>query len=298
MVEPLRLTVFGAAGQVGAALRRRAGSRDAQVTGFTSTRADIRNADAVRAAIAASAPHVIVNAAAYTAVDKAEEEPALAQAINCDGARNIAVAAKAAGVLLIHISTDYVFDGRKTGAYVETDPTGPMSVYGRTKAAGERAVLETSPQSIVARTSWVHGIEGKNFVKTMLRLAAERDLVRVVDDQHGSPTFADDLADGLIAVAHSIRQPKDYSANRILHMTGGGETTWYGFAQVIAQAAGSRWRARLEPIQTRDYPTSAQRPANSVLDNGVLARAFGIQLPHWDDGLQRMMAGLEAGGRG
>lgn len=298
MAERLRLTVFGAAGQVGSALTRRARVGNADVAGFTSASADIRDLAAVRGAINASAPHVIVNAAAYTAVDKAEEEPALAQAINCDAAAQLAAEAKAAGVPLIHLSTDYVFDGRKTGAYVETDPVAPLSVYGRTKAHGEHAVLDAWPKSIVARTSWVFGIEGKNFVKTMLRLAQEREVVRVVNDQHGCPTFADDLADGLIAVAHSIRQPKDDLASGIYHMTGAGETSWYAFAQAIQRLAGERWKARLEPIPSSDYPTPAHRPANSVLNTGKLARTFGVALPAWADGLERMMSALKAGGRG
>lgn len=297
MAEPLRLTVFGAAGQVGSALARRARVGNADVKGFTSATADIRNLTAVRAAIEASSPHVIVNAAAYTAVDKAEEEPALAQTINCDAAALLAAEAKAAGVPFIHLSTDYVFDGRKHGAYVETDRLAPMSVYGRTKADGECAVLDACPKAIVARTSWVYGLEGKNFVKTMLRLGGERDVVRVVNDQRGCPTFADDLADGLIAVAHSIRQPKDDLASGIYHMSGARETTWYAFAQAIQRLAGERWKAHLEPIPSSDYPTAAHRPANSVLDTGKLARTFGVVLPAWTDGLERMMSGLKAGGR-
>jgi dTDP-4-dehydrorhamnose reductase len=221
----------------------------------------------------------VINAAAYTAVDRAESEQDLAFAINRDGARILAEACATIGLPFIHVSTDYVFDGTKRSPYVETDPVAPVSVYGQSKEAGERAVFEFCPHAMVFRTSWVFGIEGANFVKTMLRLGRERPLLRVVNDQFGCPTFADDLAHALISAAARY-EPGLY------HLAGTGHTTWYGFAREIF---AGHTTPDVEPITTADYPTPAKRPANSVLDCTKARTVLGVELPHWTDGLKRMM---------
>jgi dTDP-4-dehydrorhamnose reductase len=282
----MKLAVFGAAGQLGAALARVGEHRGVAVIGFHRAGADIADAAAVGAALVEADADVAVNAAAYTAVDKAESEPEMAFAVNRDGAANVAAAAAHAGIPVIHISTDYVFDGTKAAAYVEDDPIAPVGIYGRSKAEGEAAVCAANPHAVILRTAWVYGVEGANFVKTMLRLGAERDVLRIVDDQRGCPTFADDLAGGIVSVAGNLGERWG-----TYHLSGGGETTWFGFAGAIfAEAArlGAR-TPRLEPITTADYPTPAKRPANSVLDCTKAKRTFGVELPPWNDGLSRML---------
>ena len=277
----MRIAVFGAAGQLGHALARVGERRGVAVIGFDRASADITDIGAVTAALDHARADAVVNAAAYTAVDKAESEPARAEAVNTNGAGHVAAAAAAIGVPLIHISTDYVFDGAKAGAYVEDDPVAPLGVYGRTKAEGEAAVRAANKDAMIVRTAWVYGLEGANFVKTMLRLAAERDVLRVVNDQRGNPTFADDLAEALLTIA-SRRVRGTY------HLAGGGQTTWFDFARAIFARAPGR-TPRLEPITTAEYPTPARRPANSVLDCTKAKRTFAVELPPWDDGLSRML---------
>jgi dTDP-4-dehydrorhamnose reductase len=276
----VKLAVFGAAGQLGRALARVAAAQEAVVAGFDRATADITSADDVRAALKAAGADAVINAAAYTAVDKAESEPERAFAVNRDGARTLAVEAARLNLPLIHVSTDYVFDGTKHGAYVEDDPIAPLGVYGRSKAEGEAAVRTAHPQAVIVRTAWLYGREGANFVKTMLRLAAERDTLRVVNDQRGCPTYADDLAAGLIAIA-ARAAPGTY------HVTGAGATTWCRFARAILARAPKT--PRLEPITTAEYATPARRPANSVLDCGKAKRTFAVELPPWNDGLSRML---------
>jgi dTDP-4-dehydrorhamnose reductase len=271
----MKVAIFGAAGQVGQALQRVARERLIDVAPFDRAAADITDRSAVREAVAASGASLLINAAAYTAVDRAESEEALAFAINRDGARNLA----SLGVPLIHVSTDYVFDGTKKGAYVETDPVAPLGVYGRSKLEGEHACAN----AMIVRTAWVFGREGANFVKTMLRLGQERDVLRVVNDQRGNPTFADDLAHGLLTMAEKYRPG-------VYHLAGTGTATWYEFACDIFGAAT---RPRVEPITTADYPTPARRPANSVLDCTRAKAEFGVELPHWKDGLKRMLETLQ-----
>lgn len=271
----MTIAVFGAAGQLGHALERVARERCVDIAPFDHAGADITDRDAVREAVRASGARLIINAAAYTAVDRAESEPDRAFAINRDGVRNLA----SLGLPLIHVSTDYVFDGTKKGAYVESDPVAPLGVYGRSKLEGERAAAN----ALIVRTSWVYGREGVNFVKTMLRLGRERDVLRVVNDQRGCPTFADDLADGLLTMAQKYRPG-------LYHLAGSGTATWYDFAREIF---GADTRPRVEPITTAEYPTPARRPANSALD-GTLARIdFGVELPDWKDGLKRMLESLQ-----
>lgn len=253
--------------------------------------------------IAGFAPDVIINAAAYTAVDAAEKDAARAFAVNRDGAAWLAGIAAARNVPFIHVSTDYVFDGTKSAAYVESDATGPLGVYGRSKLEGEQAVLSAHPGAIVCRTAWVYSPYGNNFVKTMLRLAREREELRVVDDQIGNPTSAHDLAAKLLVIALSAPAKPDLAG--IYHVTAQGETSWCGFAREIMRLAGERGHRSVPvlPTTTADYPTPARRPSNSRLDCTKLEKAFGA-LPPWQDSLavtidtllgENADKGLEAG---
>ncbi|QNM83809.1 dTDP-4-dehydrorhamnose reductase [Sphingomonas sabuli] len=239
--------------------------------------------DVIVAAIEAVRPDVIVNAAAYTAVDKAESERDLAFAINERGAGAVARAANRLGVPLIHLSTDYVFSGDKPEPYVESDPTGPTGVYGASKLAGERAVLDAHDNAAVLRTAWVYSPFGGNFVKTMLRLARERDELGIVADQRGNPTSALDIADGVLAVAANLARSDDPALRGTFHMTAGGEATWAEFAEeIFAQSARSGGpSATVNRIATADYPTPARRPANSRLDCSRLREMHGVALPDW-----------------
>lgn len=291
----MRIAVFGAAGQVGRALSRVAAARGIALAAFDRTEANITDATAVNAALARARATVAVNAAAYTAVDKAESEHDRAFAVNRDGAANVAHAAGSLGIHVIHVSTDYVFDGVKRGAYVEDDPVAPLNVYGRSKAAGEDAVRAAGAGAVILRTSWVYGREGANFVKTMLRLGAERDELRVVDDQRGCPTFADDFAEAIVTIAENLPAARGHT----FHLAGAGETSWYGFARAIfAEAARYGLRTpRLQAITAAQYPTPARRPANSVLDCAKAKRVLGVELPPWDDGLSRMLKAHFSGQR-
>lgn len=245
-------------------------------------------AEAVIAAMEAANPDMIVSAAAYTQVDRAEGEPELAFAINEGGARALAQAASRIGVPLVHLSTDYVFDGSKTSPYVERDSPEPTGVYGASKLAGERAVLSEQPNSVVLRTAWVYSPFGSNFVKTMLRLASERAEIAVVDDQRGSPTSALDIADGVLRVATNLCQSDEGTLRGLFHMGGVGDASWAEFAETVfsvSQAAGGP-AASVRPIGTADYPTAAKRPANSRLNSDKLARIHGVRLPQWQSSLK------------
>jgi dTDP-4-dehydrorhamnose reductase len=281
------VAVFGAKGQLGSALARRARARNVKLALFGRDDADITDLNAVQAALRDGGIGVAINAAAYTAVDKAESEPERAFAINRDGAANLAQACATLGARLIHVSTDYVFDGSKADAYRESDAIAPLGVYGHSKAEGESAVVSMAPDFVILRTAWVYGLEGTNFVKTMLRLGAERELVRVVADQKGSPTFADDLADGILALAAPT-----CTAAGIYHLAGQGTATWHDIAQEIFAETERRGlpTPRLEAITTAQYPTPAKRPANSVLDCSLIKTDVGIALPDWRDGLKRMLS--------
>lgn len=287
MTQNSRIAVFGANGQVGSALLRRARLRNVSIAAFVKRDADLADAETLRALMSSSGARICVNAAAYTAVDRAESEPTLAFAVNRDGPRNLLAACRATGARLIHLSTDYVFDGNQVKPYKETDAPSPIGVYARSKAEGESALLNSGANPIVLRTAWVFGLEGNNFVKTMLRLGAEREVVRVVNDQSGSPTFADDLADAILEIAGRI----DTASSKIYHVAGQGAATWYEFArEIFAEAAVRKLKCpRLEPITTAEYPTAAKRPANSLLDCGLINSEFGISLPVWRDGLRRML---------
>jgi len=285
----LRLLVTGREGQVAQALLAKQ-TDDLQIEALGRPTLDLTDPSSIDRAIAAFRPDVIVNAAAYTAVDKAESEEETAFAVNATGAGNVAAAAAAAGLPIIHISTDYVFPGDKATPYVETDPTGPQGAYGRSKLAGEVAVAAANPRHVILRTAWVYGPYGNNFLKTMLRLAATRDTLRVVADQHGTPTYAPDIAEGILAVAQQL--VSDASApSGVFHMVSAGETTWAGFAEEIFRqsAALGGAAATVEPIGTSEYPTPARRPANSRLDTNLFTRTFGYRLPTWQSGIERCL---------
>ncbi|HEX7776045.1 MAG TPA: dTDP-4-dehydrorhamnose reductase [Parvibaculum sp.] len=280
--------IIGHSGQVARALNARGfGEVPHVLLGRDS--ADLADAAALARAFAAHRPRLIVNAGAYTAVDKAESEPGLAFAVNRDGPAQLAALCAAAKIPLIHISTDYVFDGSKADPYCEDDPVAPLGVYGASKAAGEAAIRARLPEHVILRTSWVYSSTGNNFVKTMLRLGAEREALSVVDDQRGSPTSAADLAEAIgIVVARLLDGTGSFGT---FHCCGSGETNWYDFAREIFARAAERGQKtpRISAIRTRDYPTPAQRPANSRLDGTRIAEAYGIKLPAWEDSLGRCM---------
>ena len=245
--------------------------------------------------IDAFAPDVIINAAAYTAVDAAESDSRRAFAVNRDGAAWLAGVAARRRTLFLHVSTDYVFDGAKASAYTEEDGPNPQTAYGRTKRAGEEAVLATWPEALIFRTAWVFSPYGQNFVKTMLRLAAEREQLRVVNDQTGNPTAAHDIAKALLLVARRAAQANDHPRG-IYHLAATGETTWFGFAQGIMRLAAEHGlrSVPVAPISGDEYPTAARRPANSRLDCSRLAQDFGLSLPRWQDSLAATMRALAA----
>jgi dTDP-4-dehydrorhamnose reductase len=288
---PVALLQFGASGQLGDALSRML-SRDADfaATILGRDKADLtRPAEIAKAILEAPQLDLVVNAAAYTAVDKAEEEEALAYRINAEAVEAMAKACAARGVPLIHVSTDYVYDGTKSAPYREDDATHPMNAYGRTKLAGEEMIREHQPAHVILRTSWIYSGHGRNFLKTMLRLGAERDEVRVVADQHGAPTAAGDLAGAILVIAKKLKTPSP--AFGTFHYANGGETNWCGFAQEIFRQAQSR--ARAIPISAADYPTPARRPANSRLDTGKISRTFAIHPPAWQSSLAAVIAGMK-----
>ena len=288
----MRIIVIGAQGQVGWELTRRAVALGHDVLAWDVAELDITDAAAVDRELAASGVDVVINAAAYTAVDKAEQEPALAFAVNRDGPAHLAAACARFNIPLLHISTDYVYDGAKIDPYVEDDPTTPLGVYGASKLAGDEAVGRLLPRHLILRVSWVFGIHGHNFVKTILRLAREREELRVVADQYGCPTFAGDIADTLLELAGHIAEIDAREAWGVYHYCGEPATTWHGFASAIVELARARESLPVKTvtaITTADYPTPAARPVNSVLDCAKLADRYGIRPRPWRAGLEAML---------
>jgi dTDP-4-dehydrorhamnose reductase len=284
-----KIFIAGKHGQVAQALGRAYKLRSDNVVMVGRSNISVTNASDLLSAVMAFNPDVVINAAGYTAVDKAEDDKEAAFAINRDGARFVAAAAKAAGVPVIHLSTDYVFDGGKPAPYVETDPTNPLNVYGESKLAGEVAVASCSSNYVILRTSWVCSPIGHNFVKTMLRLAHDRDEVVVVDDQWGCPTFAADLAAVIVSIGDKLASADDRSRFcGIYHASGAGETTWYRFArEIMAQSAAKGGSAcRVRAIASREYPTRAKRPAYSCLDCSKIKRVFDITPAGWQISLE------------
>ncbi len=288
----MRVLVAGREGQVARALAACLTAAGHQVTALEPPGLDLTRRDSVQAAVVAAAPALVVNAAAYTAVDRAEDEPELARAVNATGAGWLAEAAAAVGAPLVHFSTDYVFDGRKGAPYVEDDPVNPLGVYGATKAEGEALVLAAQPRSVVLRTAWVCSADGANFLKTMLRLAKEREELRVVADQLGAPTFAADLAEAVVAMTPRLMAATaGEEVFGLFHLTGAPHASWHDFAAAILEGAALRGhpRPRLVPIGTAEYPTRARRPADGRLDCGRIARLHGIKAPDWRASLARCL---------
>jgi dTDP-4-dehydrorhamnose reductase len=290
----MRILVTGREGQVARALLNVAGG-DVVIDALGRPELDVTDRASIDLAIRRLSPDILVNAAAYTAVDKAETDEASAFAVNGQGAGNAAAAAATAGIPIIHVSTDYVFSGDKEDPYREDDPTRPINVYGRSKLAGEQAVIAANLAHVILRTSWVYAPWGSNFVRTMLRLAAERDTVRVVADQWGAPTYAIDIAEGILTVARTALGDAGGEAWRgIFHMTAAGATNWASFAEAIFSASAARGgpTSIVEPITAAEYPTCARRPANSLLDNTKFHATFGHDLPEWRSGAIRSVAEL------
>ena len=314
---PLRILLLGAQGQLGHALAH-ALPVLGEVLAFGRQQADLAHADALRSLLDQHQPQLIVNAAAYTAVDKAEQEPDLAHAINAQAPAVLAQWAAAHGAVLVHYSTDYVFDGRSPQPHTEADAPAPLSVYGQSKWAGERAVQAAAGRHLVFRTSWVVGAHGGNFLKTMLRLGAERDSLRVVADQHGAPTSTELIAHTTMQVLQQMRAPAMVANPKVeasqppnapwvpaddprwglYHLAAAGETTWHAYAcHVMDRATALGWpmRAsaqRIEAITTDQYPLPAPRPANSRLNTQRLQSRFGVKLPDWREGVDGVLASL------
>jgi dTDP-4-dehydrorhamnose reductase len=279
------ILVFGGNGQLGQELIRAAAVRATVLRALSHAEADIADASAIATALALWKPNLVVNAAAYTKVDLAETELEEARRGNEIGPGVLAAACARAGVPMVHISTDYVFDGSKEDAYLESDPACPISAYGRSKAAGEETVRSHLAQHIILRTAWVYSEFGHNFLKTVLRLAATRDELRIVSDQHGSPTSAGELAEAVLNVAAAFVHDRTLAGT--YHFTAAGVTTWHGFAsRIVAIAAPVTGRnPRVIPIGTADYPTAAKRPANSRLDCRSFVKTFGFLPRHWTAGV-------------
>ena len=300
----MRVLVTGAGGQVGAAVARLLANR-AEVIAHERATLDLANPGQVEQRVREAAPHVIVNAAAYTAVDRAESDAQAAHAVNALGAESLARAAREANAVLIHFSTDYVFDGTKRSPYVETDATHPLGVYGRTKLDGEKAVAASGCAYVTLRTAWVYGPTGRNFMLTMLRLAREGKPIRVVDDQRGAPTTNLQLGRAVLALLTAgdavvneaaLQRLRDCAG--LYHATAAGETTWHGFAtEIFAERARHSGGAAppVAPIATRDYPTPATRPSYSVLSSAKLERDLGVRLGDWRAGLREALSALGRG---
>lgn len=291
----MRTVVIGTWGQLALELHRN--ERSSSIELMPAHDVDITDALAIERWLDDVAPALIVNAAAYTAVDRAETEQERAFAVNAEGPATLARWCQSNDAALVHVSTDYVFDGKKAGAYQVDDPTSPINVYGASKLAGEEAVRGALRRHIILRTSWVFSAHGQNFVKTMLRLARERDELRVVADQYGRPTPAAELARAIWAVSAELAAGRD-TAWGTYHVAGAGSTNWHAFAQAIVdeQAAVTARRPDVLAITTLDYPTPARRPQNSILDTTSFEATFGIELRPWRDGLRDVVRELLAAG--
>jgi dTDP-4-dehydrorhamnose reductase len=289
----MRIVVTGCKGQVVSSLIERAAGR-VEIVGLGRPDLDLKDRASVSRGLESAKGDVIVNAAAYTAVDKAEQESDEAMLVNADGAGFVAAAAAALNAPLIHLSTDYVFDGELPRPYVETDATGPTGVYGRSKLEGEARARTAQPNGVILRTAWVYSPFGANFVRTMLRLGEAREEVGVVADQLGNPTSAIDIADAVLTIAARLRSDPAPELRGVFHVTGGGEASWADFAEAIFACAErcGRKPVRVKRITTADYPTPAKRPANSRLDCSKLARLYGVALPDWRPSLEACVARL------
>ena len=291
----MRVLVTGREGQLARSLAERgAGLPGLCVQALGRPELDLERPESIASAIAAAAPDVVVNAAAYTAVDQAEDEPEAAFRINAAAAGEVAAAARRAGAPVIQVSTDYVFDGSGAGPYDESAATNPLGAYGRSKLEGERRVAAENPDHLIVRTAWVYSPWGRNFLKTMLGAARQREALDVVADQRGSPTAAGDLADGILAAIGQWRERPGLGLGGVYHLAGTGEASWFEFAAAIFVEAGRLGlpTASVRPVETADWPTRAPRPANSVLDSSRFARDFGYRAPLWQSSVAVVVAEL------
>ena len=301
-----KILLTGVNGQVGHALKTKLaeyeGLSQFEILALSREQLDLTKAHDIRRIVRDIKPDLIINPAAYTAVDKAESEPELAYAINATAAQILAEEAARLNAALIHFSTDYVYDGTKSSIYVETDDVNPVSIYGKSKLAGEEAIRAVCLPHLILRTSWVYGAYGKNFLKTILRLAAERDSLRIVGDQFGAPTSSESIADGVVQLVEDWKVDIENQSG-IYHFTNSSETSWHGFSCEIVNEynrliAQKNWPAlkvgveNIAAITTADYPTPAARPENSRLDNSKLKNVFNVALPSWKQGLQQVMQSL------
>lgn len=296
-----KILLTGVNGQVGHALQKKLFNY--QLVALSREQLDLSDKDVIRHIVQTIQPDLIINPAAYTAVDKAESEPELAYAINATAPQILAEEAAKLNAALIHFSTDYVYDGSKIADYVETDLVNPLSIYGRSKLAGEDAIRAVGLPHLILRTSWVYGAYGKNFLKTIIRLASERDSLRIVADQFGAPTSSESIADAVISLL-AVWQPQEFNQTGIYHFTNQGKTSWHGFSCEIVLEY-NRLAAinnvislkahidNIEAITAADYPTPAARPANSTLSNHKLKQTFDVALPNWEKGLQQVIKSLE-----
>ena len=293
-----RILILGANGQVGVELQR-SFAEIGEIAAPGRDSVDLAHPEQVRAIVRSADPDIILNAAAYTAVDRAESEPDLARSINAVAPGVLAEEALRLGALLVHYSTDYVFDGSKTGSWLETDATNPLNVYGATKLAGEEAIQQVGGKFLIFRTSWVYGPHGRNFLFTMLRLGRERERLSIVDDQIGAPTTSSELADATRDIVMSVLSENSDSIARwsgVYHMTCGGSVSWCGFARAIFARAGGLLdgkKPEVAPISSNEYPTPAKRPRNSILSNEKLNARFGISLASWESALDHAMERLK-----
>jgi len=288
----MKIVLLGGAGQLGRELQRTL-PPIGEFIALDRGKADLADLEHLRAVLYTQAPSVLVNAAAYTAVDRAESEEIVAQKINVDAVRVMADYARHTGALLVHYSTDYVFDGENDGAYIENDATHPLSAYGRTKRAGEEAIQQGDCRHLIFRTSWVYSANGNNFVKTMLRLAGERDSLNVVADQIGTPTSAELIADTTARAI--VAWQADVLPEGLYHLTASGETSWHGLASYVIERAiekGAKLKLnanKIRAISTEEYPLPAKRPKNSRLDNSCLTTYLGVQMPEWKFHIDRVL---------
>jgi dTDP-4-dehydrorhamnose reductase len=297
------ILLTGVSGQVGHALQQQlalSSEKNWRVVACDRQQLDLTQPEQIRRVIREVSPHLIINPAAYTAVDKAESEPELAYAINAAAPRVMAEEAAQLNAALIHFSTDYVYDGTKASTYIETDSVNPVSVYGASKLAGEEAIRQVGLPHLILRTSWVYGSFGKNFLKTVLRLAQERELLRIVADQHGAPTADISIAQAVTRLV-THWDVADSGQTGVYHLVNAGETSWHGFAsEIVAQyrksAATRHWPSlavkEIQPIAATEYPTPAKRPSNSRLSSAKLQSTFGVTLPVWSEALDQVMTEL------
>ena len=287
----MKLLVIGENGQLGWEVCRKGKNQGIDVLGLDLPDFDVTEPSNVKKVVHQAGVSLVINASAYTAVDTAESEPELAFAVNRDGPAYLAASCTEAGIPLIHISTDYVFDGSNKRPYLETEPISPLGIYGKSKAAGETEIRNNLKEHIIIRTAWLYGLHGNNFVKTMLRLGKEKEVLSVVADQYGCPTYAADLADAILTIAIQISEQRDVIWGTY-HYCGKGVTTWHGFAQAIFNLANQYDTLKVKkvvPITTSEYPTPAKRPANSGMDCSLMTKNFGISLRPWQESLADMV---------